>query len=118
MSTDKEQARTRRKFPYLEVYWQEEQNLRRPQTREAFRRAVIEYGLYHREPDFAEEPDAELLRLAWSHVERWLVGGWTLSQKRSAAGKAGGAPAGNQNARKRPVEEEEGENKQTSKNKL
>ena len=79
-----------------------------PQAREAFLWAVFDYGLNQRPPDFSEEPDADLLRLAWNHVERWLVGGWTLSQKRSAAGSAGGAPKGNQNARKHPptVEEE------------
>lgn len=109
MNSEKEQPKTRRKFPYLEVYREEARTaFPREHTELVFRRALEDYGLYHMEPDFSEEPDADLLRLAWNHVERWLVGGWTLSQKRSAAGSAGGAPKGNQNARKHPpsVEEE------------
>lgn len=108
MSSDKEQPKTRRKFPFLKVYWEEAKALPRPQAREAFLWAVFDYGFNQRPPDFSEEPDADLLRLAWNHVERWLVGGWDLSLIRSAAGRAGGAPKGNQNARKHPptVEEE------------
>lgn len=100
----------RRKFPFLEVYLEEWEALPRMDTREAFLRAVFDYGFYQIPPDFSNHPDADLLRLAWNHIERWLVGGWTRSQVNSVNGSKGGAPKGNRNASK-------DRNKQTSENK-
>lgn len=106
MSSDKEQPEKKKgKGSYLEVYDEEAYalfNASGEHDELVLRRAVAAYLCRNQEPDFSEEGNAADLWRAWYHIERYLMRGKYLNEIRREAGERGGAPKGNQNARKHP----------------
>ncbi len=87
------------RFPFLEIYYDALEML--PQDCQlVFIRAVLEYGLFRKKPDFSgeERNTRVMLEFAWKYVFRFLDRSWIYREN----GKNGGAPPGNKNASKQP----------------
>lgn len=83
------------RFPFLEIYYDALEML--PQDCQlVFIRAVLEYGLFRKMPDFSGEGMRVMLEFAWKYVFRFLDKSWKYREN----GKNGGAPIGNKNASK------------------
>ena len=85
------------RFPFLEIYYDALEMLP-PDCQPVFIRAVLEYGLFKKEPDFTgyEDNERRMLEFAWRYVVRFLDKSWTYREN----GMKGGAPLGNKNASK------------------
>ena len=85
------------RFPFLEIYYDTLEML--PEDCQlVFIRAVLEYGLHQKRPDFSGEDKRVFLEFAWKYVVRYLDKSWTYREN----GLKGGAPIGNKNASKQP----------------
>ena len=84
------------RFQFLEIYWEVCQIIP-DESRLSFIRAVIEYGLYGKMPDFSEEMYQDLMSGLFAlNVKPFIDKYFTYRNN----GRNGGPPKGNKNASK------------------
>lgn len=84
---------SRDSFLFYRSYLEAAQNVTDEQKQSRLIMAILHYGIYFEEPDFSDD---EILKVAWSLIKPLL----DASHRNYGNGKKGGAPKGNQNARK------------------
>lgn len=104
-------SESRDSFLFYKSYLEAAKKVRDPIKQGTLLKAILNYGIYFEEPDFSDD---EILDVSWELIKPLL----DASHKKYGNGKKGGAPKGNQNARKTTEnnQEQQRNNRETTEN--